>query len=147
MTVINGRIGDTSGAPYLEGALLLPNQGISARISFLVDTGADSTTLMPMDGRNFGLDYSRLTNVATATGVGGATKTFLEPAILTFLDEGRGVLHSYVIDMDIIPPHPDLCGIKSLLGRDVLKHWGMRCDMKRDRVTFTVHYADVSDRL
>ncbi len=144
--MIVGRIGDTSGAPYLEGDLYLSHQGLFSRISFLVDTGADSTTLMPIDGRNIGLDYARLRYADVATGVGGITQTFLEAATLTFVDTRRRRLHHYALTIDIIPPKPDLEGVKSLLGRDILKHWRMDWDTVNDKVNFTVRSADLTER-
>ena len=87
--MITGRIGDRSGAPYLEGVLYPASQQLFGQISFLVDTGADSTTLMPSDGQNIGLDYSQLPYSDFATGIGGTTPTFLEPATLTFKDVTR----------------------------------------------------------
>jgi hypothetical protein len=47
---IAGRFGDTTGRPYLEGRLVLPRLGKRGDFSFLVDTGADYTYLMPGDG-------------------------------------------------------------------------------------------------
>ena len=145
--MITGRFGDTSGASYLEGWLTLPGQGIGAEVSLLVDTGADSTTLMPMDGKNLGIDYSRLTCMDEATGVGGTTPTYLEFALLTFLDDGRQRLSTYAVTLDILPPNPDLDGLPSLLGRDILDRWRMVCDRTHDKITFTVRSADVSEPL
>ena len=43
--MLRGRFGDTSMRPYLEGRIFLPTIGIDGEASFLVDTGADKTTL------------------------------------------------------------------------------------------------------
>lgn len=43
--MLRGRFGDTTGAPYIEGRLILTRLNLTADISFLVDTGADYTVL------------------------------------------------------------------------------------------------------
>ena len=82
-----------------------------------------------------------------ATGVGGTTPTFLEPATLTFKDVTRRRLYHYAITIDILPPNPDLDGVKSLLGSDVLKHWRMDWDTSKDKANFSVRWADVTERM
>lgn len=78
---------------------------------------------MPMDGRNIRLNYGRLSRTGEATGLGGKITTFLEDALVTFLDEDRHQLVTYRILMDIVPPDPDLQGVASLLGREILDRW------------------------
>ena len=63
--MLRGRFGNTSGRPFLEGRLILPNRNLSFEISFLVDTGADDTILMPADGIRVGLDYGQLGTAKT----------------------------------------------------------------------------------
>ena len=74
MTIL-GRYGDTSGSPYLEGRLVVPCLEISGDVSFLVDTGADYTALMPMDGEEmqvpFASDEFNQLEDSNAEGIGG----------------------------------------------------------------------------
>ena len=58
--MLQGRFGDTSGRPYLEGRFYIPRLGVQGNISFLVDTGADSTTLLPADANKLNIDHSEL---------------------------------------------------------------------------------------
>jgi hypothetical protein len=50
--MIEGRFGNTSGAPFLEGRIILLRFGVRGLVSFLVDTGADATIITPLDGGN-----------------------------------------------------------------------------------------------
>lgn len=57
--MLRGRFGDTSGRPYIEGHVFLPRLEKRGNVSFLFDTGAD-TSLMPVDGLRVGIDYAEL---------------------------------------------------------------------------------------
>ena len=58
--MFSGRYGNTSGRPYLEARVILPNLKIGGDVSFIVDTGADRTVLMPIDVKRMGIDYKKL---------------------------------------------------------------------------------------
>ena len=62
--MLRGRFEDTTGAPYIEGRLILTRLSLSVDISFLVDTGADMTVLCPSDAAKITLDYDLLTDEA-----------------------------------------------------------------------------------
>lgn len=117
--MLRGRFGDTSGRPYIEGRLLLPGNKISADVSFIVDTGADNSLLMPLDAVRIGVDYGKLTGSTESVGIGGITNNFVEPAVVIF-SEPRQCLYVYRIDLQIASPVPDIMDIPSLLGRDIL---------------------------
>lgn len=138
--MLRGRFGDTTGRPYIEGRLLLPRLGLSADVSFLVDTGADATVLMPADVGQMGLDVGQLTNRSESVGVGGRSRQFVEPAAVMFLEDGRQ-LHAYFIDLRIAEG-AELLRLPSLLGRDVLDRWRMVYDPQRAELTFRVRSAD-----
>ena len=123
--MLRGRFGDTSGTPYVEGQIKLPNFGLSSDISFLVDTGADRTELMPLNGLIMGLDYSRLSAVTSVRGIDGRPfNQFEELAVVTF-SEARKNLYIYEIDIVIAPPTRYNRDIASILGRDILNRWEM----------------------
>lgn len=44
--MLRGRFGHASKRPYIQGRLFIPRLDIWSDISFLVDTGADKTTLL-----------------------------------------------------------------------------------------------------
>ena len=139
--MLRGRFGDTSGRPYIEGRLILTRLGIAGDVSFLVDTGADNSLLMPLDGVRLGIDYSALSGSVQCIGIGGLTNHYIEPATLVFAEPGLN-LYLYMIQLQIAAASPDIMNVVSLLGRDVLRHWRMVCDPTRNRLTFGVLSSD-----
>ena len=72
----------------MEGVLVIPELGINVEISFLVDTGSDSTCLFPADGTRIGIDYSALTGPKTkATGSGGNSQPHKYRSLISFTEE------------------------------------------------------------
>lgn len=124
-----GRLGDTTKQPYLEGRISIPRLGVVGNISFLVDTGADRTTIHSMDASRLNLDYSKLNWTLKAYGVGGIEVDIAEePAILALLQPGVAVYY-YDVYADIPRFDPDwhkvAFPLPSLLGRDLLGQWVM----------------------
>ena len=79
-----------AGVPYVECSVSIPRLGVtSKRTEFLLDTGARSTCLHPADGRRLGIPFGQLTNEVQATGIGGESLYYREPAILVFNDGQR----------------------------------------------------------
>ena len=141
--MLRGRFGDTSGRPYIEGRLLLPRLNIRSDISFIVDTGADRSMLLPDDGDRMGIDYTRLTGEEESVGIGGVCHNFIEPAIVVFSEVNR-FLHIYMIDLAITPSDPDMRDLPSLLGRDILDQWRMTYNPTTKYLGFRVLSADVT---
>ena len=75
-------------------------------ISFLVDTGADITILMPSDGRRTTLDYSLLSGDKEIGDISGTMNIFTEPAFLVFAEPGKRLL-VYTLELGIAPDTPD----------------------------------------
>lgn len=126
----------------MEGRLLIPRLGLTGDFSFLVDTGADETFLMPGDGLTLGLDYRLLLNHNTSSrGAGGPISSYREPAWVAFTD---GVnLYGYAITLAILEFRLDMLTVPTLLGRDVLHRWGMSYSHSAAVLEFEVHSADV----
>ena len=139
--MLTGRFGDTTKRPYIEGRLVFPRLTIRANISFCVDTGADTSLLLPSDGVRLGLDYATLSGNQESVGVGGICQNFSEQAVILFTDPGR-YLYAYFLTLAICPPGSDIMDLPSLLGRDILNQWRMRYDATRDQLAFTVLSAD-----
>ena len=57
-----GRFGDTTRSRCMEAYVSFPRSGLRGSVSFLVDTGADASVLMPADARKLGVVLRRLTN-------------------------------------------------------------------------------------
>lgn len=122
--------------------MVLPRLGVQGDFSFLVDTGADQTFLMPGDGLTMGLDYSQLQNLGnTSRGAGGPITSYSEPAWIVFSDGAD--LYGYFITLSILEFRADMLSVPTLLGRDVLHRWGMAYQPSSDRLEFEVESADV----
>ena len=144
--MLRGRFGNTSNGPYLEGYISFPRLGVKGLISFLVDTGADSSIIMPTDGKKLGIDYRNLTNRSSSDGLGGSANEFQELAILSFSDPKY--VYSYVLrEVAIAEPAPFNRRYPSLLGREILHRWRFVMDKARDQVLFTPVTWDSRQRL
>ncbi len=119
--MLRGRFGDTSGRPYIEGHVFLPRLEKRGNVSFIFDTGADTSLLMPVDGRRMGIDFDDLGDMEETLGVGGLSETFIEPAYIAFV--GSGKLYGYQIELRICKPSEVLATVPSLLGRDIIDKW------------------------
>ena len=125
----------------MEGALGFPRLGIEHWLTFLVDTGCDTSTVMPADSNRMALPWPRLRMSGLAIGVGGAVREFSEPAALAFRDSDGGT-YVHRLNISTMPPSTIMGDIPSLLGRDILNRWRMVYDPSIDELSFEVHTAD-----
>ncbi|MCH8109489.1 MAG: hypothetical protein IIB15_05105 [Chloroflexi bacterium] len=135
---------DGEGRPYVQGRLIISRFKVDGFIDFLMDTGADTTTLHPDDGIQLNVPFNRLRNRTEVGGIGGTHEYFYEPVILIFADGQR--LRLYSIWMSIAKPHAATNALPSLLGRDILNQWRMRYDFPSNRLEFAVKSADATVR-
>ena len=124
--MLRGRFGDTSGRPYMEGHVLLPRLGKNGNVSFIFDTGADTSLLMPLDGQRMGIDYGRFQKEETSLGIGGTSENYIESAYFAFV--GDEALYGYEVELRVCKPSADLMTIPSLLGRDIIDRWRVTYD-------------------
>jgi len=113
---------------------LLPRFNVRASISFLVDTGADMTSLYPLDGARMGLDYSKLdpNKAITITGATGTNTDYLEDAVAVFLDfSGRLCMYAIQIVVSTVSGGSTT---PTLLGRNVLDHWRLHYEPRAPRL-------------
>jgi len=141
--MLRGRFDDTSGRPYIEGRLILPNLNIRGDISFLVDTGSDETRLHPIDGIRLNIDYGQLSGDAESIGTSGLSHDFIEPAIVVF-SEPKRFLYVYNITLRIAPYDIEILDLPSLLGRNILDRWRMTYNPPKKSLLFKVVSADVT---
>ena len=140
--MIIGTFDPVSGRPFVEGLLLIPELDVNGPVSFLVDTGSDSTCLMPADGVRLGIDYNNLSGSQVESyGVGGRATTYVFRALVVFVED-NALLRAYVIDLLIYPQRPQLESLDSLLGRDIINRWYMAYDHSSQQLEFTVRSAD-----
>src|SRR5215467_11358638 len=97
--MLQGRFGSASGAPYIEAHVSFPRLGLRGFVSFLVDTGADGTVLMPSDGKKLGVDFTTLINPTTSQGIGGSSQGFSEEVVLSVSDQRY--IYMYLLDVEI----------------------------------------------
>lgn len=119
--------------PFVDAALEIPSCHRAIRIHFLVDTGADRTTVGPPDARRLarelGIDLASLPQGNPSVGVGGRVETRTIDAVLT-LDSFSTSLTLTILDL----PTGRLAPIPSLLGRDVLAHFALFMEERTRRV-------------
>lgn len=147
--MLQGRFGNTSGRPYIEGRVVFPRLKLAvqiaprgeADISFLADTWADRTTIMPCDFFRLGVLESDLQSPGKMNGVGGEGICFNEAAIVTFSEPGVG-LHTYQITVLIAKTGPGIMQCPSLLGRDIMNQWDIRLNKSRNTFRATVVSSD-----
>jgi len=131
--MLHGRFGDTSGQPYIEGYVYIPRLGWKGNISFIFDTGADNSVLMPTDANRMKIDYRQLGNESQAIGIGGISNVYVETARLGFSCDK--VLYGYEIDIHICKPRKELMKIPSILGRDIISQWRVTYDQSVEELS------------
>ena len=58
--MLRGRFGESSGRPYVSARVFIPRLALAGNVSFIFDTGADSSVLMPADAATLAVDYGML---------------------------------------------------------------------------------------
>ncbi len=133
--MLRGRFGESSGRPYFTARVYIPNFEVAGNVSFIFDTGADRSVLMPADAITLGVKYNLLTIPFQSFGIGGTVQTYLEQVRLAFLDDNEQRVYGYDIQMLIHPPTENAMRVPSLLGRDIIDRWRVTYD-KSTRVLF-----------
>ena len=139
--MIRGEI-DQYGRPYVGAFIYFRRMGLGQTIRFLVDTGADSTSIHPQDGDEARFHYNRPQHPISISGIGGHVTYYSEPAIVYFIDEPQA--HLYFMDVAIAEPTDANRNLPSLLGRDVLRNWKMTYAPMLQTLEFEVLKADYS---
>lgn len=111
---------DQYGRPYVEGRLIIERLEVDGFVHFLVDTGADLTSLHPGDGDRLGCRFDLLGTPQNFGGIGGNQDYYLEDGA-TIIFSGDGVMYTFQdITIGIAKPAPDNRNLPSLLGNDLL---------------------------
>jgi hypothetical protein len=97
--MIQGRFGDTTTTPFVEASIYFPRLSVSGYVSFLADTGASGTVLMPADSKKLAINFSRLRNPRSSRTVGGPARGFMEQAVLGFLDRASNEVYGYNVEI------------------------------------------------
>ena len=147
--MLRGRFGDSSGRPYISAWVNSPSLGLVGHVSFLVDSGADATVLMPADARKIGFDFATARKTGRSHGIGGSAATSGLDAFLLFYDREDQCLYGYDTGrLAVIHPAGTVMErAPSLLGRDILDNWCWTCDRLNDDLSAVVHRSDVKRQL
>ena len=124
----------TLPAPYVQAAVLIPKIPSQGLVNFLIDTGADNTTLSLLDIERIALDYRKLNlrSPVPVKGIAGEVFFYQVQAVIMFRDENNDL---YAFNMDIhIPKRGDRRKINeqrqlpSILGRDIINQCKLTVD-------------------
>ena len=129
----------------MEGHVPLPRLGKRGNVSFIFDTGANTSLLMALDGQRMEIDYGRLENEETSLGIGGISENFIESAYLAFV--GDAALYGCEIELRICKPAEELMTIPSLLGRDIIDRWRVTYDKSAWELLAEVISSDAQQAL
>jgi len=138
--MILGRFEPVFGRPTVDGYVTIRSLNVSGVVPFLIDTGADTSLLMPIDSARLKIPFDKLTNERRAYGLGGVAKVFYIPAVLMVSD--KKTAYGYRFALDIAEPSDDLEGMPSLLGRDILKFWHITLNFPERKFHFEIQMCD-----
>ena len=103
----------------------LPRLNLYGPTTFLIDTGADFSTIHPAGGLRLGGDYARAFAGFTPSaigGVGGQAAEFKEPCTL-LLEASSGQWDQIPTTVGVAVPTTANLLLPNLVGRDVLRHY------------------------
>lgn len=125
--------------PFVQGRLIIEHLEVDDFVDFLVDTGAYSTVLHPMDGMRLGCRFDLLSEEPeTVHGIGGSQDCYPEEATVVFADDDGE--YAFPLAIDIVKPAPNSESIvnelPSLLGRDFINYRRLLYDRDDDLIRF-----------
>lgn len=123
---------DLNGEPFVSAVLRLPRLGVQGPVSFLLDTGASGTVLMPPDTARLNIQFAQLGNQVTNQGVGGPGQAYSEPAFITMGDDTYE--YTFQINLSIAQRTTYNITYPSLLGRDVANRWRYLYDPQKGEI-------------
>lgn len=120
-------------APYVDGHVKIGRLGVADDVRFLVDTGADATTIQMRDRRRLRIDPSQLSTQVLVESVGGLSSYAQELASVWLYDRAADAWRIFAIVIEIYAGEGDAGDVPSLLGRDVLNRCRCAIDASSGR--------------
>ena len=140
MPTVRGSFEGAQRLPFVNARIVLPSLGVAGVIPFLVDTGADNTTihwhdrrlLVARDGEPLAPDAAFLERTS-ASGISLTPIDYgIEDAVLVFGTESGSTLTTDVRAQIELSPQRGV--VPSLLGRDVLEEARLDFNMPADEL-------------
>lgn len=129
---------DGLGRPRIGAVVRIAGLGLRREVQFLVDTGSTTTSLNTDDLT--GLDLSGIgPKRPVGVGYGGVLLGYQLPGAAHFEERGVGA-YGFQVDM-LLVDEPELAGLPSVLGRDILQHWRMVHDPTNEILEFEIWQA------
>ena len=122
----------------------MPRLKAAGNVSFIFDTGADTTVLMPAESATLGVDYGELKNPFVSHGIGGPAPNYIERAHIMFVSNDMTQIYGFNVQLLIHHPSPDAMRVPSLLGRDVIDRLRVTYDKSTNELLATVVSCDIS---
>ena len=131
-----------AAAPHVIAAVRTTATGAFEVLDFLIDTGADFTTINPSDAyRLWGTEYLAYDFLTDPTrtevrGIGGTAVFVVRSVFMAFCTEdNRSITADHNVHV-ASPPATDLWQLSSLLGRDILSQFRCTFDYSQNLVGF-----------
>lgn len=128
---IDGRL------PRIAAVVAIPALGgTPVRVRFLLDTGAATSLISPVDSRAMGLNPIQLVDDPRAEFAGGIGGTIRYVAVVALLDfvEDTARLNPYRTPIGIAESTAASEVLPSILGMDFIQHFRLTVSVREDRV-------------
>ena len=107
-------------APYVDGHVKIARLGVAGDARFLIDTGADATSIQLGDARNLRIAPDQISPQVYVESVGGLASYSQEPASVWLYDRAADAWRIFSIMIEIYAGEGQADDFPSLLGLDVL---------------------------
>lgn len=131
-------------APYVQAYFFLPRQNAQGLVSFMIDSGADNTTLSLIDVERLNVSYRRLSRASLVgvQGIAGEQPFYREEAFIMFREEDST---TYLFPIDVHIPKKGTSRhdkelqrrLPSILGRDVVNQCNLAINYQQGVIELT----------
>ena len=132
----------SSPAPHVQAFLLLPRLDVQGLVNFMIDTGADITTLCLIDVERLNINCRRLQrrSLVSVDGIAGEQLFYQEEAVLMMRDEDA---ETYIFQIEIDIPKRTKAQVNqqrrlpSILGRDIVNQCNLAVNFQQGIIELT----------